>query len=140
MAAFILTYRLSPTYGEEALILDGKRAIQIIRSRAAEWKRDPHRVGFIGFSAGSSLGRSVAAGDKSAALGSAQLCNGFDSRRRYRRADFFLEANADASFRFRQRGDPGLPDLYRNFETGAARFLRSSMTGMAILYTFRQDR
>ena len=46
--------------GEDARILDGKRAIQIIRSRAAEWKLDPHRVGFIGFSAGSSLGRSVA--------------------------------------------------------------------------------
>jgi endo-1,4-beta-xylanase len=61
VAAFILTYRLSPTYGEDARVLDGKRAIQLIRSRAAEWKLDPHRVGFIGFSAGSSLGRAVAA-------------------------------------------------------------------------------
>ena len=61
VAAFILTYRLSPAYGEDARVLDGKRAIQLIRSRAAEWKLDPHRVGFIGFSAGSSLGRAVAA-------------------------------------------------------------------------------
>ena len=52
VAAFILTYRLSPRYDENARVLDGKRAIQVIRSRAAEWKLDPHRVGFIGFSAG----------------------------------------------------------------------------------------
>jgi acetyl esterase/lipase len=61
VAAFILTYRLSPKYGEDARVLDSKRAIQLIRSRAAEWKLDPHRVGFIGFSAGSGLARSVAA-------------------------------------------------------------------------------
>jgi endo-1,4-beta-xylanase len=61
VAAFILNYRLSPRYGEDARVLDGKRAIQVIRSRAAEWKLNPDRVGFIGFSAGSSLGRSVAA-------------------------------------------------------------------------------
>jgi len=61
VAAFVLTYRLSPGYKEDARVLDGKRAIQLVRSRAAEWKLDPARVGFIGFSAGSSLGRSVAA-------------------------------------------------------------------------------
>jgi endo-1,4-beta-xylanase len=61
VAAFVLTYRLSPNYREDARVLDGKRAIQLVRSRAAEWKLDPARVGFIGFSAGSSLGRSVVA-------------------------------------------------------------------------------
>jgi endo-1,4-beta-xylanase len=71
MAAFVLTYRLSPRYGEDARILDGKRAIQLVRSRAAEWKLDPARVGYIGFSAGSNMGRSVVAaagsGDPNAA-------------------------------------------------------------------------
>lgn len=61
VAAFVLTYRLSPRYGESARVLDGKRAIQLIRSRADEFKLDLNRVGFIGFSAGSNLGRSVAA-------------------------------------------------------------------------------
>src|SRR5579863_1825522 len=61
VAAFVLTYRLSPHYKDEARVLDGKRAIQLVRSRAAEWKLDPARIGFIGFSAGSSLGREVAA-------------------------------------------------------------------------------
>jgi len=57
--AFVLTYRLSPRYGNDARVLDGKRAVQLVRSRAAEFHLDPKRVGFIGFSAGSSLGRSV---------------------------------------------------------------------------------
>ncbi len=61
VAAFVLTYRLSPHYGEDARVLDGKRAIQLVRSRASEWKLDPNRVGFIGFSAGSNMGRSVVA-------------------------------------------------------------------------------
>ena len=61
VAAFVLTYRLSPRYGEAARVMDGKRAIQLVRSRANEFKLDANRVGFIGFSAGSSLGRSVVA-------------------------------------------------------------------------------
>ena len=69
-AAFVLTYRMEPRYKEDARIADGKRAIQLIRSRAAEWNLDPKRVGFAGFSAGSSMARVVAAasghGDPSA--------------------------------------------------------------------------
>jgi acetyl esterase/lipase len=61
IAAFVLTYRLSPRYNEAARVADGKRAIELIRSRASEWKVDPKRIGYIGFSAGSNLGRSVAA-------------------------------------------------------------------------------
>jgi acetyl esterase/lipase len=61
VAAFVLTYRLSPKYGENARVLDGKRAIQLVRARAGEWKVDPARIGYIGFSAGSNLGRSVVA-------------------------------------------------------------------------------
>src|SRR5581483_6058744 len=62
IAAFVLTYRLSPRYNDAARVADGKRAIQLIRARAAEWKLDPARIGYAGFSAGSNLGRSVAAG------------------------------------------------------------------------------
>jgi acetyl esterase/lipase len=71
VTAFVLTYRLSPRYNEAARVLDGNRAIQLVRSRAAEMKLDPHRVGYIGFSAGSNMGRSVvaaaSAGDPNAA-------------------------------------------------------------------------
>jgi formylglycine-generating enzyme required for sulfatase activity len=60
--AFVLTYRMEPTYGDDARALDGNRAIRLIRSRAEEWNLDPERVMFIGFSAGSSMARYVAVG------------------------------------------------------------------------------
>jgi acetyl esterase/lipase len=71
VTAFVLTYRLSPRYGENARVLDGTRALQIVRSHATAWKLDPARIGYIGFSAGSNMGRSVVAasqpGDATAA-------------------------------------------------------------------------
>ncbi len=60
VTAFVLTYRLAPKYSDQARVLDGKRAIQVVRARAAEMKLDPSRVGYIGFSAGSNMGRLVA--------------------------------------------------------------------------------
>ena len=57
VTAFVLTYRMSPNYGTDARSLDGKRAVQIVRSRAAEMKLDPEKIGFIGFSAGGGLMR-----------------------------------------------------------------------------------
>ena len=59
--AFVLTYRLSPPYKEDARVLDGNRAMRLVRARAAEWKIDPNRIAFAGFSAGSSMARSVTA-------------------------------------------------------------------------------
>ncbi|MBY0502986.1 MAG: alpha/beta hydrolase [Bryobacteraceae bacterium] len=59
--AFVLTYRLSPRYDDQARILDGNRAIRLVRSRAAEFKLDPQRIVFAGFSAGSTMARLVAA-------------------------------------------------------------------------------
>jgi acetyl esterase/lipase len=61
VAAFVLTYRLSPRYGENVRVMEGKRAVQLVRSRVGEWKLDPNRVGYIGFSAGANTGRSVVA-------------------------------------------------------------------------------
>lgn len=37
-------------------IEDGRQAMRVIRSRAAEWKIDPQRIGYLGFSAGGMLG------------------------------------------------------------------------------------
>jgi formylglycine-generating enzyme required for sulfatase activity/acetyl esterase/lipase len=59
--AFILTYRLSPRYADAARALDGQRAIQLVRANAKQWHLDPNRIGYIGFSAGSNMGRSVVA-------------------------------------------------------------------------------
>lgn len=69
--AFVLTYRLSPRYGEAERALDGNRAIRVVRARAKEFGIDPERISFAGFSAGSSMARNVAAtataGDPNAA-------------------------------------------------------------------------
>lgn len=62
--AFVLTYRLSPRYGDDARALDGNRAVQLVRSRAKEWNLDPAKIGFAGFSAGSSMARLVVAAAK----------------------------------------------------------------------------
>ncbi len=59
--AFILTYRMSPTYANDARTLDGNRAIRLVRSLSKEWDLDPERILFIGFSAGASMARYVAA-------------------------------------------------------------------------------
>jgi acetyl esterase/lipase len=70
VTAFVLTYRLSPKYGEAARSLDAKRAVQTVRSRAAAMKLDTSKIGFIGFSAGGGLMRpfmaTAGAGDPSA--------------------------------------------------------------------------
>jgi len=58
--AFLLTYRLNP-YPESARIADAARAMRIVRSHATEWKLDPNKIGYIGFSAGSNMGRSFVA-------------------------------------------------------------------------------
>lgn len=55
IAAFILTYRHAPGYGDPHPLIDAKRAIRTVRSRAAEWRIDPARIGIIGFSAGGHL-------------------------------------------------------------------------------------
>jgi len=59
VTAFVLTYRMAPRYKDDARTLDGTRAIQIVRARAADYGLDPERVGYIGFSAGSTMGRLV---------------------------------------------------------------------------------
>jgi endo-1,4-beta-xylanase len=83
VTAFILTYRLSPRYGNDARMLDGQRAIRMVRSRAAEFHLDPKRVGYIGFSAGSNLGRSVVAASGPGDAGAADPVDRENSRPDY---------------------------------------------------------
>jgi len=57
VAAFVLKYRLvraanSPYQINMHPVQDARQAMRLIRSRAAEWGLDPHRVGMLGFSAG----------------------------------------------------------------------------------------
>jgi acetyl esterase/lipase len=55
VAAFVLQYRLSPTYRFPVPMLDGARAVRYVRSHAAEFGIDPEKIGVWGFSAGGHL-------------------------------------------------------------------------------------
>lgn len=66
VAGFVLKNRLAnddatppersqPYTVDRDALADAQRAIRVIRSRAAEWKLDPARIGIIGFSAGGEI-------------------------------------------------------------------------------------
>ena len=72
VTAFVLKYRMKGTgHMHPVPMMDGQRAIRLVRSRAAEWKLDPARIGVLGFSAGghlaSTLGTHFDKGDPKAA-------------------------------------------------------------------------
>lgn len=56
--AFVLTYRVHP-YKYPYPVLDGKRAVRVVRHRAAEWRVKPDMIGIMGFSAGGHLASTV---------------------------------------------------------------------------------
>ncbi len=84
ITAFVLKYRLIQTPADDRAFMDelqrvlrnvrpgqgletpafaledGKTALAMVRARAKEWHVDPHRVGFLGFSAGATLTLSMA--------------------------------------------------------------------------------
>lgn len=55
ISAFVLKYRLGMRYHQPNQLLDAARAMRLVRSRAAEWKIDPKKIGMLGFSAGGHL-------------------------------------------------------------------------------------
>ncbi len=58
IACIILKYRVpdsGPYPKSSAALQDAQRAVGLVRSHAAEWHIDPHRIGVLGFSAGAHL-------------------------------------------------------------------------------------
>jgi acetyl esterase/lipase len=55
VAGFVLRYRLAPLYTRKDAHRDAQRALQYIRSHAAEYRLSVNRIGVIGFSAGAEL-------------------------------------------------------------------------------------
>lgn len=55
IAAFVTVYRLGPKYHHPAELKDAQRAVRLVRSRAQDYRIDPHRIGVWGFSAGGHL-------------------------------------------------------------------------------------
>lgn len=74
VTALLLEYR-TPTRDEpEPFAIpvdDARRALEIVRSRAGEWRVDPKRVGLLGFSAGANLAGHAAWDRPAAAAGAA---------------------------------------------------------------------
>ena len=55
IAAFVLRYRLGPTYHHPVELMDAQRAIRMVRAQAAAFHVAPNRIGIWGFSAGGHL-------------------------------------------------------------------------------------
>lgn len=55
ITVFVLRYRLRPLYTRTDWVKDGQRALQYIRSHAADYQIATDRVGAVGFSAGANL-------------------------------------------------------------------------------------
>ncbi|MBW3631248.1 MAG: alpha/beta hydrolase [Gemmatimonadetes bacterium] len=60
VTAFVLQYRLGPRYRHPIELGDAQRAIRLVRSRAAEFRISPDRIGILGFSAGGHLASTAA--------------------------------------------------------------------------------
>lgn len=65
--AFVLRYRLGPKYHSSIALLDGLRAMRLIRFHAHKLQLDPARLGMLGFSAGGHLALAVATHESSVA-------------------------------------------------------------------------
>ena len=59
IAAFVLRYRLGERYHSDVSLLDGLRAVRLIRHRAADFGVAGNRIGMLGFSAGGHLAVAV---------------------------------------------------------------------------------
>ena len=59
IAAFVLRYRLGERYHSDVSLLDGLRAMRLVRHRAAEFGIAENRIGMLGFSAGGHLAVAV---------------------------------------------------------------------------------
>lgn len=66
VSAILLKYRTPRRQNlpkHHAPLQDAQRAVSLVRSKAAEWKIDPKRLGFLGFSAGGHLTATVLTSD-----------------------------------------------------------------------------
>jgi acetyl esterase/lipase len=60
ITAFVLKYRLGPTYHHPIEMEDAQRAIRLLRARASDWNLNPKQIGILGFSAGGHLASTTA--------------------------------------------------------------------------------
>ena len=80
VAAFVLRSRLGPRYHHPIELGDAQRAIRMVRSRAAEWRLDPARIGIMGFSAGGHLAMTASTNFDAGNTGAADVIDRAGSR------------------------------------------------------------
>jgi acetyl esterase/lipase len=80
VSAFVLKYRLGPTYKHPVEMHDAQRAMRWVRANAKRFNIDPKRVGIIGFSAGGHLAATVATHYDSGAPGAADTIDRYSCR------------------------------------------------------------
>lgn len=110
IAAFVLRYRLareegSPYQVDEHAMLDTRRAIRLVRSRAEEWHLKSNSIGILGFSAGGELA-ALAAMDSDAG----QANSSDPVERASSRPDFQVLIYPGSSARFKVA--PGMPAAF----------------------------
>lgn len=62
ITAFVLRYRVGPRYHSRISLLDGLRAVRVVRSQALRYSISEDRIGMLGFSAGGHLCVAVGTG------------------------------------------------------------------------------
>jgi len=80
VSAFVLKYRLGQKYRHPVELGDAARALRTVRSRAAEFRVDPNRVGIMGFSAGGHLASTLSTHWDKGNLGAADRIERVSSR------------------------------------------------------------
>ena len=78
VTAILLKYRVPRRKNLEkhhAPMQDAQRAVSLVRSKATEWKIDPKRIGFLGFSAGGHLTATVITSDGSVSFPKEEVDN-----------------------------------------------------------------
>ena len=105
VTGIVLKYRVpfrDPDKRWQAAVQDAQRAMSLVRSRAAEWKLDPQRIGMLGFSAGGQV---------------AGLTSIFNEQRQYEPVDDVDQVSCRPDFAvliypggFDEKGQPKLRD------------------------------
>lgn len=110
ISAFVLKYRLARESGstytvDDHAMADTRRALRLIRERAAEWKIKPDRLGVLGFSAGGELAALAAMNSNPGAPDAADPVD-----RRSSRPDYQILIYPGSSKRFTVA--PGMPPAF----------------------------
>lgn len=142
-AVFSLKYRVRPPSDNvlRDALADARRAVRLVRSRAAEWKIAPDRIGLIGFSAGANLVLNLATAPTSGIASAADPLDRWSDRADFialaatwsnnqKIASFAIDGHAPPAFILHTRDDTTAPFAFA--EELAAAWTRA---GVPVVFT-----